>query len=212
MISGHLSPPRVYPSEIIRQPMCRIVERLKRDGLNLASTHALEFFAREGDWQTTAYAKEVGSLDAREVNPEHEVALRRNLPNAAIRIGDSFVLARAPEFAGRFEFIVVDNPQMIFGGHCEHFDALPLVPELLAGGGIVVFNVNHSPYGYDRHPEWEICRQRFYRIQQTAELKLDFLDAFYRNYFLSLGCRTRKVFFEQRHEPSIAYCVMQLEK
>jgi len=50
---------------------------------------ALEIFAREGDWQTQAYADKVKSLEAWEINPAFESALRKNLPGAKILITDS---------------------------------------------------------------------------------------------------------------------------
>jgi len=208
-------PPRVYPPEVIQEPMRRVVLRLRSAGEDLARMRALEFFAREGNWQTISYAAEVAGLDAWEITPAYESALRHNLPNARVRIGDSYELACQPEFTRRFDFIVIDNPQSVFGAqseHCEHFDALPLVPGLMAAQGIVIFNVNHTPYGYAQQPDWEGRRRAFYGIEMTAHLEFDFLDTFYRRFFRTRGCETRVLFFEPRHEPSLAYCVMKLER
>jgi hypothetical protein len=208
-------PPVVYPPSVLQEPMRRVVVRLRRQGVDLGRLRALEFFAREGDWQAVSYAPEVASLDAWEINPQCEPGLRRNLPQATIRIGDSYALARLPEYAGRFDLVVMDNPQVTFGPrgeHCEHFDALDLVPVLLAPRGIVVFNVNHSPYGYDRQPEWQRRRQAYYGVEQTAHLELDFLESFYRRLFHARGYDITFLLFEPRHEPAIAYCVMELRR
>lgn len=207
-------PPRIYSPEEIQQPMLRVVQRLQSLGVELGRLRALEFFAREGDWQTVSYAGLVASLEAWEINPACEAALRRNVPQARVRIGDSYQFARQPEYAGRFDLVVLDNPQVTFGErheHCEHFDALELAPALLANPGVLIFNVNHSPYGYDRQPEWQRRRQAFYGLADTARLDFSFLDQFYRKFFAVRGRKVGFLFFEPRHEPSIAYCVVKLE-
>jgi hypothetical protein len=195
--------------------MRRLAARLREYGVDLGRLRALEFFAREGDWQAVSYAPQVASLEAWEINPACEPGLRQNLPRATIRIGDSYALARLPEHAGRFDLLVLDNPQVTFGPqreHCEHFDALELVPILLGKQGILVFNVNHDPYGYERQPEWQRRRRIFYGVQETAHLELDFLESFYRRLFHAHGYDTRFLFFQPRHEPAIAYCVLALQR
>lgn len=210
------APPRIYPAETIRKPMIQVVQRLQLMGVNLARMRALEFFAREGDWQTLGYANQVNSLDAWEINPDFEPALRKSLPRAKICIGDSYQLALQPKFKQQFDFLVLDNPQVVFGQqgeHCEHFEAILLAPHLLSpSGGILVFNVNHNPYGYEKFPEWQKRRNEFYGLTKTAKVELSFLETFYRQLFKRLGFTTSFLFFEQRHEPSIAYCVAGLQR
>src|ERR1700730_11138368 len=99
----------VNPPAVMQAPMKRVCERLKLLGHNLSGLRALEFFAREGDWQTIGYAKEVAVLDAWEIDSKYERTLRNNLPQARIQIGNSFELAQQREFKGAFDFIVYDN-------------------------------------------------------------------------------------------------------
>ena len=52
-------------------------------GIKLNDKVALDFFAREGDWQTQHYADKVKKVYAWEINPQHEQSLKRNLPASA---------------------------------------------------------------------------------------------------------------------------------
>ncbi|MFZ5807250.1 MAG: hypothetical protein ACOY3I_08605 [Verrucomicrobiota bacterium] len=205
--------PKRYPNKILQAPMRGVCQKLQDMDIDMTHFRALEFFAREGDWQTVSYAGKVASLDAWEINPECEVALKRNLPNAKIRIGDSYEFAKLPEFAHQFDFIVFDNPQLTFGKkneYCEHFEALEMIPFLLKNRGIVVFNVNTSPYDYEKHPEWQRRRKTFYKTDATEKLSLDFLEKFYAQYFRAKNFRPEFIFFEPRHEGMVYYCIAEL--
>ena len=174
---------KTYDNATLRAPMRRVVEELESRGVDLTGRVALEFFAREGDWQTVSYASKVAELHAWEIDPVHEVALRANLPGAHVRIGDAYQLAGLSEFAGRFDFINIDNPQGIFGDedkYCEHFEALPLVRLLMRSRAIVIFDVNYRPYNYDRLPQWKRRREVFYGTEETATLGFDFIAECYR--------------------------------
>jgi hypothetical protein len=208
-------PKTIHSPEIMQAPMRRVCARLKSVGVDLASLDALEFFAREGDWQTMAYADEVRSLEAWEINPACEPALKRNLPRATIRIGDSYSLATQLPFSKRFGLVVLDNPQCVFGPdgiHCEHFDALDLVPGMLTSAAVLIFNVNLEPYGYDQQPAWRSRREQFYGAECTHRLELPFLNRFYVDFFTRRCFDAAVLFFEPRHEPMLWYCVMRLTR
>ena len=211
-IGGHPCAVR-YPNEVLQAPMRRVCQQLRLRGVDLSQARALEFFAREGDWQTVSYAGEVASLEAWEIEPHCEPALRRNLPGATIRMGDSYQLARLPEYAGAFDLVVLDNPQVIFGPqgeHCEHFDALELMPNLLGGAGTLIFNVNYAPFNYHQQPAWQQRRRDFCGREATDRLEFEFLQTFYAEFFDRRGRATEFMFFEPRHEQVIAYAVMRL--
>ena len=90
------------------EAMKNIVSWIKSKNISLGDMSALEFFAREGDWQTVEYCHEVKSLDAWEIDSQFKAALLRNLPNANITIGDSYELAKIKENHEKFNFIVID--------------------------------------------------------------------------------------------------------
>src|SRR5262245_6605123 len=193
--------------------MRRVVGELQRRGFALERARALEFFAREGDWQATAYAAAVARLEAWEVDPRFERGLRANLPAAEVRIVDSLQAALRPENRARFDLVVIDNPQGCFGPrgrYCEHFEALETVGALLDGSGVVVFNVNHAPFDFERHPDWRARRAAFYGVPDTARLGASFLLDFYRGFFRGRGLESRFAFEEPRNAEYLSYLVFRL--
>lgn len=194
------------------EAMAKICARLKSEGGDMRRLSALDFFAREGDWQTVVYAREVGSLEAWEVNPEFLPGLQRNLPKASLRIVDSYAYgAVTPD---RFDFLVVDNPQAIFGPtgeYCEHFEALPVALRMLNPGAFLIFNLNWAPFNFSAHPEWQRRRAEFYGLQDTSSLSPDdFLLPFYQDYFAARGFRTLQAFTQPRNDEYLAYAVFRL--
>lgn len=192
--------------------MERICARLKSQGVDMRDFKALDYFAREGDWQTAVYANEVGSLEAWEINPDFLPGLKRNLPGATLRIVDSFDYGLNTN--DRFDFLVIDNPQAIYGPddrYCEHFEALPVALRLLRPDAYVIINVNWSPFNFKAYPEWSRRRSEFYGIDDTASLSLEkFLVPFYKLYFELRGCKVLHSFVQPRNDEYLAYMVFRL--
>ncbi len=197
------------------QAMMRVCEKLCEKGVELSKLRALEFFAREGNWQTTAYADKVKELHAWEIKKTFEETLKANLPGAKVRIGNSFELAESKEYANRFNLIVFDNPQGIYGKeeqYCEHFEALKCIKKLLSGEGIVIFNINFKPFDYDKSPQWRKRRDQFYGLRNTSEITLEFMEDYYKKYFKQLGLLTEFCFIEKRNDEYLAYMVYSLKR
>jgi tRNA G37 N-methylase Trm5 len=192
--------------------MMKICLRLENEGVRLENLYALDFFAREGDWQTIDYSSKVKNLEAWEINPDFFSGLKRNLPKATIRIVDSYVYGMQTN--DRFDFIVLDNPQATFGPegmYCEHFEALPIALRLLKPEGFIVFNLNWAPFNFDNHPEWQRRRAEFYNIKDTTHLSLEkFLIPFYQRYFEFYGFNVIQRFSQSRNDDYLAYAVYRL--
>jgi hypothetical protein len=186
-------------------------DRLEQMGEPLGEYRALEFFARAGDWQTTVYASKVKSLSAWEIAPDYEMDLKRNLPGAEIRIEDSYKLAQEKCYQNAFEFIVFDNPQSVFGDYCEHFEALPLLLQLMAKQGLVIFNINRRPFNYEQSPAWQKQRMEYYGCDAST-LDAGFFLAFYACKFAAMGLKVRFSFEEQRNKEYLSYLVFGLER
>jgi hypothetical protein len=198
-----------------QQPMLRLCARLETLGVDLASCRALEFFAREGDWHAMTYAPKISQLDAWEIDPKFEMGLRRNLPQARIRIGNSFDLARCGEFAGQFDLVVYDNPQMFFGEgdrYCEHFEAIETLRRLMKPQAVTVLNVNMAPFNYCNAVNWQLRRNKFYDISDASNLEEGFALSFYCEYFRKQGMVTRGALLEPRYNSPIRYYAAVLEK
>ena len=195
------------------EAMVRICSRLQSEGVNMRALAAVDFFAREGDWQTVVYAREVGSIEAWELNPEYLPGLQRSLPGATVRIVDSY--AYGAQTTDRFDFVVLDNPQATYGPegrYCEHFEALPIALRLLRPGAFLIFNINWAPFNFEAHPEWRRRRSNFYGVDDTARLSPEhFLLPFYRQYFETSGYQVLQDFVEPRNDEYLAYLVFRLD-
>lgn len=175
-----------------------LCQDLIKSGFDLSCKDALEVFGRKGDWHTVDYADGIRSLEVWEIDSEHNTDLRRNLPNAVVKNVDSIQFSREPQNVGRFDFVVIDNPQALYGPnneYCEHFDVLESGCAMLRPGGVLVFNVNIRPYDFEKHPEWKRRREEFYGKPDTASLSLEELLEFYGDLF----ARWRKHVISARH-------------
>lgn len=194
------------------EAMAKVCARLKLEGVDMRKFSALDFFAREGDWQTVVYAREVGAIEAWEISPEFRPGLRRNLPRATVRIVDSY--AYGAQTTDRFDFVVCDNPQATFGPegcYCEHFEALPVALRLLKSGAFLIFNLNWAPFSFAAHAEWQRRRAAFYGVEDTASLSLEgFLLPFYQRYFEVRGFKVMQGFVQPRNDEYLAYAVYRL--
>jgi hypothetical protein len=196
------------------EAMQRICCRLEDNGIAMSRLRALEFFAREGDWQTVSYAGRVASVEAWEIDHSFEAGLRRNLPHAKVRIVDSYVYGN--ETQDRFDFVVLDNPQAVFGPnvcYCEHFEALPVALRLLAPAAVLVFNLNWAPFNFHGQADWQSRRAEFYEIGDTSSLSVErFLLPFYDRYFRARGFQVKQRFSELRNNEYLAYAVYYLTR
>ena len=175
------------------QAMKKVVRMLKFKGVDLSKMNALEIFAREGDWQTLSYADKVASLEAWEIDPSFKKGLVKNLPNAKIRITDSIKEISKKSNFSKYDFIVVDNPQYCYGPklkYCEHFSVIPKIAKLLNHKGIIIFNINRQPFGFDKLPLWQKRRAEFYGIKDTSKISVNWLLDFYKKLFMKFGYKT----------------------
>lgn len=105
----------------------------------LKDLDALEAFAYTGALQAVAYKDRTRYHEAWEIRKECEFPLKRNLPNAVVKITDSF--SEVKVCTKKFNFINVDTHQGLFGNYCEHFDFLPLLFRVMQDECLVILNV-----------------------------------------------------------------------
>ena len=185
--------------------------------VDISKLDALEVFGRTGDWHTTVYANKIKSLQVWEIDKKWKNALKKNLPNAKIKILDSIKTIVENLEPSKFDLIIIDNPMTTFGTkkepnlYCEHFDFIKNIGNIIDKEAIIIFNINKNPFDYDKFPEWKKCREKFYERKRTAKLGIRFLIKFYKKLFLKIGYKTvfQKIF--KRHEYS-DYFVFFLRK
>ena len=191
--------------------MKRIIENFKQINIPLKSFIGLEFFAREGSWQTLSYGNYLKELYLWEKDQKFEKNLRSNFPKGKITIGNSYEIAKNLSFRNKFDFIVYDNPQGIYDNYCEHFDALPLTPFLCKEKSIIIFNVNKNPFDYDDYPNSKIRRKSYYG-KNAGNLSSEFILNFYKSLFNSLGFTVQDCFEEERNDQYLSYLIFFLKK
>ena len=185
--------------------------------IDVSELNALEIFGRAGDWHTTVYANRVKSLQVWEIDKKWKNILKKNLPNAKIKILDSIKTIVENLEPSKFDLIVIDNPMNTWGTkkepnlYCEHFDFIKHIGNIIDKEAILIFNINKNPFGYDKFTEWKKRREKFYERNRTSKLSLRFLIWFYKKLFLKIGYKTvfQKIF--KRHEYS-DYFVFFLRK
>jgi len=194
--------------------MKKVVHQLKTTfNFPLEEAHALELFAREGDWQTIVYASHVKSLEVWEINPEYYDGLRRNLPDAEIKITDTWKEIKRTQ--KKYDLIVVDAPQATYGEnneHCEHFGLLPDIFRITNDGGVIILNVNIVPYGLNEQPLWRERREEYYKTHRPEKVAFDDVIRHYKRIFKENNVSMRWYLFQQRHTKFIYYFVMQMQR
>ena len=185
--------------------------------VDISKLDALEVFGRTGDWHTTVYANKIKSLQVWEIDKKWKNALKKNLPNAKIKILDSIKTIVENLEPSKFDLIIIDNPMTTFGTkkepnlYCEHFDFIKNIGNIIDKEAIIIFNINKNPFDYDKFPEWKKRREKFYERKRTSKLGIGFLTKFYKKLFLKIGYKTvfQKIF--KRHE-HLDYFIFFLRK
>lgn len=205
--SSFVELPKEPNKELFHSKMREMVNILKKHGVDFKCMNALEMFARAGDWHTSAYANEVKFLEVWEVNKEWVTDLKRNLPNATVKILDSVQTIQTSNDLPKFDLIVIDNPMNLYGPvidgmskYCEHFDVIEKIPKIVDDEAILIFNINKKPVNYELWPLWKKRREQFYGTHNTDNLSIDFLFTFYKKLFLKLGFDTLFHIAVNRHE------------
>lgn len=187
-----------------------LILKLEKNGVKFEELDTLEVFGRDGSWHTTSYANKVKSLEVWEIDPSWKKNLEKNLPNSTIKIIDSIKTIYNYKNTKKFNFIVIDNPQMLYGplqdnlepAYCEHFEVLKNIDKILASEGIIVFNVNLKPFNYDKWQLWKKRREIFYGNTDTSNLSLDFSLQFYKTFFENINFQVLFYTYVRRTTPN----------
>lgn len=196
-----------------QKPMREVVKRLETEfDFPLSEAVALELFAREGDWQTISYASHVKVLEAWEINPQFYEALRRNLPQAKIKITDTWKEIKVT--SQKYDLIVADAPQGTYGEngeHCDHYGLLPDIFRIANDGCVVILNVNVKPYNFYENSEWWKRRKEYYKTEHPEKLGFDAVTQCYKEICQENEVILQWCFFQQRHVRYLYYFVMGIQ-
>lgn len=176
-------------------PMCRIVREIQHHDIDLSELDALEMFAYTGKLQTMDYASLVSSLEAWEINPNNEEALKRNLPYAKIKIVDSY--KEIKETKNKFNLIVIDSP-----GSLEHFDVLPHLKRITKLPATIILNViPKMQKGIEDDSEYTSHLERrhaFYKTNNPENIELESMLKIYEDRFQKMGFKINWHIFKKK--------------
>jgi hypothetical protein len=198
-------------------PIHVVIDFLKKKNV-INETITLEAFANTGEHQAPAYYKYAKYFEAWEISPEHEKDLRINLPNAVIKITDTFEEVKKCD--KKFNFIIMDAHMGIFGDknqYCEHFEILPQIFRLCMDECTLLFNV--MPYCEEEWKEKYSTvfredhlkrRQAFYNCKDPNNVPYEEMTTFYTALCKQHGFQVEWVFYHQRH--LLHYCALRIKK
>ncbi|MEN6349074.1 MAG: hypothetical protein ABFD08_06730 [Syntrophomonas sp.] len=199
--------------------MEKVLFNLSRRKVNIDNLNALEVFAKIGAWHTLDYASRVCSLDAWEIDLKCEEFLRSNLPNAHVKITDSFEEIKKTD--KKFSLIVVDNSMAIYGGknkYCEHFDLFPHVFRIMQDECILILNIipkiekqNKHQFPYLFNLEQLRRRKKFYSSDSPDNLTYEEMSNIYSKYAYENGFNLEWYFIQKRNL-IVTYLVLKLKK
>jgi hypothetical protein len=201
-------------------PTQQVFRELSRRGIRLRELQALELFAHSGFLHTKDYLPKVANLEAWEIDPRQEEALRQNLPGAVVKITDSYQeIKRTPR---KYNLIVLDAPDCVHGDHgqfCEHFSMLPDVFPIAQDSTVLVLNVMPGyPNGKSRrrhcfseaHLEQ---RRRFYGTDHPETVRWADMIPVYRHLVETNGFELEWYFCRKRtRDGRLHYLVLKLRR
>jgi len=207
---------RAARRSIAMTPMQQVLRKLKRRGVRVEDLVALELFGGTGRIHTVDYANQVSSLEVWEINAKAEPLLKRNLPNARVKITN--VYEEIGKTEGKYSLIVVDNPTSTFSEDCEHFALFPRVLGLATDSACLVVNViprlgrlARFLYPHLFNDDHLRHRERFYRTASPESIPVEAMIETYRRLVGDRGFALRG-WFVVRRTSFLHYLVLQIER
>jgi hypothetical protein len=193
-------------------PMYKILRRFKQQGLDPKTLNALEVFGSDGQNHTKDIASVVAGLEIWEIESKHETILRRDFPQAEIKITDSY--AEIKQTPQKYGLVIVDNTSVAFS-HYEHFDLFPDVFRVLTNPAMLILNV--MPKVLQNNPDRLRQRQLFYNAADPKNISLAEIEQTYRTLAAQYGWLVDWIFFERRwtfyqRKDIVYYAVLKLVK
>jgi len=198
--------------------MQRVLRELEWRRIDLGDLRAIELFGGSGAFHTLDYAPRVKSLEVWEINPELEARLAGNLPEAKIRITDTY--SEIKDASKRYDLIICDNPMSLHGsgdGHCEHFDLFPHIFRIAADSAVLILNIiprldnrarKRFPYLFN---ETQLAaRREFYCVEHPENISPDIMISIYTKLASESGFTVEWTFLQRRH--FVYYLVMRIRK
>lgn len=202
--------------EIFKSSIEFVFEILVKRGIGLNNCYALQTFGGSGDGMEKFYKEKVKELDVWEIDEKFKEKLEKNLPEANIKITDSF--KEIKKTIKRYNMILMDNPMGIFNGHCEHFDMFMESFQVMQDQCIVILDIMPNLQNVDDNFNY-ICdsnnllaRKLFYRVNDPLNISIEEMIKAYREISNARGYDIEWYFTEERSGDFIQYLVLNLKR
>ncbi|MBK8551585.1 MAG: class I SAM-dependent methyltransferase [Ignavibacteria bacterium] len=150
-------------------PIIQEMEELKKRGVPLEKMRALEMFGGYGHQITKDYAPYFKELEVWEIDPDCEASLRKNFPDAKIRIGDSYALLKNSD--AKVDFVIADTA--LSDNPNEHFRLFPDIFRILNDSALVILNTVPEIQLEVLSKEQSDNRKRFYNTEDPLNIPME---------------------------------------
>lgn len=147
--------------------------------------NCLDIFAKEGDWQSFNFINKFDNYEAWDIDQNSLKILKNKFPTAVTNRRDSISYINQNK-KSITNLLIIDNSLNCYGEnreYCEHFDFIENVGNILYDESYIILNVCLKPFGLDNFPDWKLRREKFYKVEDTSNLNIDYLKSFYVNLF-----------------------------
>ena len=169
-----------------------IISLFKQKNIPINNKSSLDLFAGDGSFCSYVLGENVKTIDCITYNEKDALKIIQNIPNSNIVIGDTY--KEIKNLNKTYDIIFCDNPQNILpNGHCEYFDLLKYIPNLIENEGYFIHNVNVLPYNYNNNSIWGKTRNKFYNLSSTSNIDLDYILKFHKDYFENLNLKVEDI-------------------
>lgn len=202
-------------------PIQRVFKKLREHGLNTKEFEVLEFFGGSGEYHTKDYLSKISTIDVWEINQKEEKNLRKNLPNANIKITDSFYELKNSK--KKYDLIVVDNPMSLYSKYCEHFDIFPDIFNLAKDSCVLIVNIipevnekRQKQYPYLFNETQLAARKSFYHTHHPEKISFHEMVESYKKIISENGFLLEWSYVQKRNyireKSMVYYMVLKIQK
>lgn len=177
-------------------PPERVLRGMKNRGVRVETLSGLELFAGDGSQTLVLFAKHLKNLEVWEFNPKLESRLRLKVPDARVRIVDSYHQIR--ETPDKFDWVSADSWTGMTPGreYCENFELFPSVFRLFKPRAYLILNLlpelnvgRLQSSGYEFLDQHLQRRRDFYRWDNPEKIPIEHMVRIYEELITSNGYR-----------------------
>jgi len=196
----------------------KVKKFLEKNDIKIEKLNCIEVFGGIG-LNDSIFEKYAKNFEVWEIDKKLEVELKKNLPNANVKICDTIKKLKDEKEFHKFDLILIDNPIGVFGEsleYCEHFDLINNIHKFIEDSAIIIFLVNKKPFFFkkliEKNELWKKRRKEFYGNLNIENISIEFLLSFYSELFNNMGFDIEFSRNISRHSPHLDYLIYKIKR